>query len=31
MVEFHDVKYFSQVFKKREGVTPKEYRSSLEV
>lgn len=29
MVGFHDVKYFSKVFKKREGVSPKVYRSNL--
>ncbi|MFP4977623.1 helix-turn-helix domain-containing protein [Paenibacillus sp. CN-4] len=30
MVGFHDVKYFSKVFKKKEGLTPKEYRDKLE-
>ncbi|MNW42315.1 putative response regulatory protein [compost metagenome] len=30
MVGFHDVKYFSKVFKKQEGVSPKMYRSNLE-
>ncbi|GGH12453.1 response regulator transcription factor [Paenibacillus segetis] len=29
MVGFHDVKYFSKVFKKQEGVSPKTYRSKL--
>lgn len=29
MVGFHDVKYFSKVFKKQEGITPKEYRLTL--
>ena len=29
MVGFHDVKYFSKVFKKQEGVSPKAYRSTL--
>lgn len=29
MVGFHDVKYFSKVFKKQEGVSPKAYRSKL--
>lgn len=29
MVGFHDVKYFSKVFKKQEGVSPKVYRSNL--
>ncbi|MNI17894.1 HTH-type transcriptional regulator YesS [compost metagenome] len=28
MVGFHDVKYFSKVFKKQEGVSPKVYRQS---
>lgn len=31
MVGFRDVKYFSKVFKKQEGLTPKDYRSKLEV
>ncbi|GAA0136612.1 hypothetical protein YSY43_34530 [Paenibacillus sp. YSY-4.3] len=31
MVGFRDVKYFSKVFKKQEGVSPKAYRSKLEV
>lgn len=30
MVGFRDVKYFSKVFKKQEGVSPKMYRSKLE-
>ncbi|MUT65147.1 helix-turn-helix domain-containing protein [Paenibacillus sp. NEAU-GSW1] len=29
MVGFRDEKYFSQVFKKQEGVSPKTYRSQL--
>ncbi|MFD3260413.1 helix-turn-helix domain-containing protein [Paenibacillus lentus] len=31
MVGFRDVKYFSKVFKKQEGLSPKAYRSKLEV
>lgn len=31
MVGFRDVKYFSKVFKKQEGLTPKDYRSKLEI
>jgi two-component system response regulator YesN len=29
MVGFHDVKYFSKVFKKQVGVTPKDYRAQV--
>ncbi|MNE76734.1 HTH-type transcriptional regulator YesS [compost metagenome] len=29
MVGFHDVKYFSKVFKKQVGVTPKDYRTQV--
>lgn len=29
MVGFHDVKYFSKVFKKQVGVTPKDYRGQV--
>lgn len=29
MVGFHDVKYFSKVFKKQVGVSPKDYRNQL--
>lgn len=28
LVGFHDVKYFSKVFKKQEGLTPREYKES---
>ncbi|MNJ44989.1 HTH-type transcriptional regulator YesS [compost metagenome] len=30
LVGFNDVKYFSKVFKKQEGLSPKMYRSKLE-
>ncbi|WP_234534504.1 helix-turn-helix domain-containing protein [Paenibacillus pseudetheri] len=31
MVGFHDVKYFSKVFKKQVGVSPKDYRNQFKI
>ncbi|HBS47190.1 MAG TPA: hypothetical protein DEA91_26905 [Paenibacillus sp.] len=31
IIGFHDVKYFSKVFKKQVGVSPKDYRNQFKI